>query len=84
MNDLIFCKNFRFNEFCYGETVHRNNSHGVDFHYIGFKRHGKGRIITNDQVLEIDENEMFYIYSANFLFEYLFNLNSSLIYSWNK
>ena len=61
MNDIIFCKNFRFNEFCYDETAHRNNSHGVDFHYIGFMRHGKGRIITNDQVLEIDENEMFYI-----------------------
>lgn len=61
MNDIIFCKNFRFNEFCYDKTVHRNNSHGVDFHYIGFMRHGKGRIITNDQVLEIDENEMFYI-----------------------
>lgn len=61
MNDIIFCNNFRFNEFCYRETMHRDNSHGVDFHYIGFMKHGRGRIVTREQVVEIEENEMFYI-----------------------
>ena len=61
MNDTIFCKNFLFNEFCYHETTHRDNRHGVDLHFIGFMKHGRGRIVTRDNVLEIEENEMFYI-----------------------
>ncbi len=61
MNDIIFCNNFRFNEFCFYETAHRDNSHGVDFHYIGLMKHGKGRIVTREKVVEIEENEMFYI-----------------------
>lgn len=61
MNDTIFCINFRFNEYCYNETVHRDNSHGVDFHFLGFMKHGRGRIVSNEQVLEIEKNEMFYI-----------------------
>ena len=61
MNDTIFCKNFRFNEYYLSETAHRDNSHGVDFHFVGFMKHGRGRIVTIDQVLEIEENEIFYI-----------------------
>lgn len=61
MNDIIFCKDFRFNEYRYGETVHRDNSSGVKVHYIGFIKHGKGRIATQKQTLEVKENEMFYI-----------------------
>ena len=61
MNDIIFCKNFKFNEFCYRETTHRDNSHGVDFHFVGFMKHGRGRIVTRERVVEIEENEMFYI-----------------------
>jgi AraC-like DNA-binding protein len=61
MNDTLFYKNFRFNEYCYNETAHRDNSCGVDFHYLGFMKHGRGRIVTTEKVLEIEENEMFYI-----------------------
>ena len=61
MNDTIFCKDFRFNEYSFNETVHRDNSRGVDFHFLGFMKHGRGRIVTTEQVLEIEENEMFYI-----------------------
>ena len=61
MNDTIFRKDFRFNEYFFDETVHRDNSHGVDFHFLGFMKHGRGRIVTTEQVLEIEENEMFYI-----------------------
>ena len=61
MNDTIFCNNFRFNELCFYETAHRDNSRGVDFHFVGFMKHGRGRIVTTEQVLEIEENEMFYI-----------------------
>ena len=61
MNDTVFLKNFRYNEFCFNETVHRDNSRGVDMHYIGRIRHGRGRIISGGQTLDIEENEMFYI-----------------------
>lgn len=61
MNDTVFCTNFVFNEYCYPETYHRDNSHGVDYHYIGRIKHGRGRILAERQTLEIGENEMFYI-----------------------
>lgn len=61
MNDTIFFKQFQFNEFHYNETQHRDNSRGINMHYIGMIKHGKGRIISEGQTLEICENEMFYI-----------------------
>lgn len=61
MSDTIFCKNFRFNEYCFDETKHRDNSNGVGFHFIGFMKQGKGRIVSREQVLELQENDMFYI-----------------------
>jgi len=61
MNDALFFKNFRFNEFRFNETKHRDNSKGVDMHYIGLIKHGQGRIISDGQVLDIGEDEMFYI-----------------------
>lgn len=61
MIDTVFCKNFRFNEYRFDETQHRNNIRGVDFHYIGFMKHGRGQIVSEGQTLEIRESEMFYI-----------------------
>lgn len=61
MNDAVFFKNFRYNEYCYNETQHRDNSRGVDMHFIGLMKHGTGRIVSEGQILEIHENEMFYI-----------------------
>ena len=61
MNDTIFYNSFRFNELCFNETTHRDKSRGVDFHFLGFMKHGRGRIVTENQVLEIEENELFYI-----------------------
>lgn len=61
MNDAVFFKNFSFNEFYYKETQHRDISQGVALHYIGFMKHGRGRIVSEGQTLEINENEMFYI-----------------------
>jgi len=61
MNDAIFFKHFRFNEFHFNETQHRDNSRGVDMHYIGRMKHGHGRIVSKGQTLEIKQNELFYI-----------------------
>ena len=61
MNDTVFFKNFRYNEFRFNETQHRDNSRGVDMHYVGQMKHGKGRIVSEGKILEIHENEIFYI-----------------------
>lgn len=61
MNDAIFLNQFLFNEFCFNETKHRDNSSGVGHHYLGFMKQGKGLIVSGNQRLEIAENEMFYI-----------------------
>ena len=61
MNDIVFFKNFRFNEYHFNETRHVDNSRGVDMHFIGLIKHGHGRIISEGQTLEINQNELFYI-----------------------
>ena len=61
MNDIIFCKNFRFNEYCFSENAHRDNSRGIGYHFLGYMKHGSGRLVSGDQVLELREGDMFYI-----------------------
>ena len=61
MNDTIFYKNFRFREFSFRETQHRDNSRGVNLHFVGLMKKGRGLIVSRGQRLEIGEGEMFYI-----------------------
>lgn len=61
MNDIIFCKNFRFNEFYFRETKHRDNSRGVDCHFVGRMKQGRGEIVSRGRKIEIEAGEMFYI-----------------------
>ena len=61
MNDTVFYKNFRFNEFRFHRNIHGDHTDGIDLHYIRFVKHGRGRFVLDDQTLEVEENEMFYI-----------------------
>lgn len=61
MNDIIFYKNFCFNEFSFNETRRSDNTHGIEYHFIGFIKKGRGRITYEGGTLEINEGEMFYI-----------------------
>jgi len=61
MNDTVFLKSFRFNEYSFRETKHRDNSRGVDFHFVGLMKQGRGEIVSRGQRLELGEGEMFYI-----------------------
>lgn len=61
MNDILFYNNFRFNEFRFNETRRSDNSHGIEYHFIGYIKKGKGKIVSNSGVLELCENQMFYI-----------------------
>lgn len=61
MNDTIFFNNFNFNDYKFNGVNHRDNSRGIGMHFIGFMKRGKGVIISENNRLEIFENEMFYI-----------------------
>lgn len=61
MNDILFCKNFRFNEYCFPESAHRDNSRGIGYHFIGFMKEGSGRLVSGGQILELRAGDMFYI-----------------------
>ncbi len=61
MNDTVFYKSFKFNEFRFTRNMHGNHSDGIDLHYIRFVKHGKGRFVFEDQTLEVEEGDMFYI-----------------------
>ena len=61
MNDTIFYKNFRFNEYRFLETRHQDNSYGVGFHFIGFMKQGRGRLVSGGQTLELAQGDLFYI-----------------------
>lgn len=61
MNDTAFYKNFRFNEFRFNRSLHGDHSDGIDFHHIRFVKHGKARFVLENQILEVEEGEMFYV-----------------------
>lgn len=61
LNDKSFLQNFNFNEFYFDKTTHRDNSHGIPLHYIGFMKKGKGILSYNGGKLTLNENDMFYI-----------------------
>lgn len=61
MNDVIFLKNFVFNEFSYLKPKHNDNSHGVERHFIGYMKKGSAVIASDAVRLELNEGDMFYI-----------------------
>ena len=61
MNDITFFKNFKFNEYCFREMHHTDNSRGVDLHFIGFMKEGRGLLVSEKGRLELETNDMFYI-----------------------
>ncbi len=61
MNDIIFFSNFVFNEFFYSRTVHVDNSHGVENHFIGYMKSGTAKILSDGIKIELKKGDMFYI-----------------------
>lgn len=62
MNDTVFFKNFRFREHCFQEDKRTRNCYGVDIHFIGYLKDGRGVLTeTNGNRLELKKGDMFYI-----------------------
>lgn len=61
MDNIIFSKNFRFVEYYYKETQVRDNRTGVDMHFIGYIKKGRGVITEGEHRLEVGVGDMFYI-----------------------
>lgn len=61
MNDIEFFNHFRFNEYYFKETQYRDNSRGIDIHYIGFMKNGNGRLVSDEIKIELKKGDMFYI-----------------------
>ncbi|MBP3332603.1 MAG: AraC family transcriptional regulator [Clostridia bacterium] len=61
MNDQEFYKSFAFHIFSFSGGHHRDNSAGVQYHYIGRMIKGRGLLVSEDKRLEVFEGDAFYI-----------------------
>ena len=59
MKDITFFNNFFFNEFSYTRLGHRDNSHGIESHFIGYMKSGNAKIISENIKLELKKGDMF-------------------------
>lgn len=61
MNDQEFFAGFSFREMSLYGTNHRDNSHGVPMHYLGYMKKGRGLLVLEKGRVELNEGDMFYI-----------------------
>ena len=61
MNDTEFLSNFGFREFIMNGTHTRDNTHGVDRHFIGYMKLGRGVMVSDTKTVEVFANDLFYI-----------------------
>ncbi|MBQ8849634.1 MAG: helix-turn-helix transcriptional regulator [Clostridia bacterium] len=62
MNDIGFLKNFLFRELCFKEDHYTRNCNGVNLHFIGYMKEGRGVLTTSDgSRIELCVGDMFYI-----------------------
>ncbi len=61
MDDLEFFNSFSFRQMRLYGTNHRDNSHGVPLHYLGYMKKGRGLLILEKGKVELDTGDMFYI-----------------------
>ncbi len=61
MNPSVFSEKFRFLLLTYREYHYNDARRGNDCHYIGYMRHGSGRIVGENAEMTVEEGELFYI-----------------------
>jgi len=60
INDILFSKSFLFRSFNFKKYKYTDNRAGIKIHYFLYMESGKGRIVTDDKTLYINEGEAFY------------------------
>ena len=61
MNDIEFFNNFSFTEFKLKNIHHRDNTHGIERHFIGYMKKGRGILTGIDRTVYLEKNDLFYI-----------------------
>lgn len=61
VTNALFYSNFRFNEYSHLQTIHVDNSLGVNSHFIGLMKKGTAQITSEKYNLQLKEGDLFYI-----------------------
>lgn len=61
MNDAIFSNSFHFNTISFDEFHLTDNRGGITTHYFAYLLSGSCKIVTDEETVEIKENEFFYL-----------------------
>ena len=61
MNDFDFCNSFVFAEICFQRYHHTDNTHGISCHYFGFLKKGTCLVVSNNEKININEGDWFYL-----------------------
>ena len=61
INDINFAKGFRFVVFSFKKYKYTDNTAGKNTHYLAYMISGKAKIVTEAEVLEVSEGDVFYI-----------------------
>lgn len=61
MEDLELFKSFVFKLISHNPGRHTDNSSGINNHYIGYMYRGSARIVSENEAIELQEGDLFYI-----------------------
>lgn len=61
MEDQELFKSFLFRLYTFAPKHHTNNLHGVARHYIGYLYRGSAKLVSDEETLELEEGDLFYI-----------------------
>ena len=61
VNDINFAKSFRFVLFSFKKYKYTDNTAGKNTHFLACMLSGRAKIVTENEVLEVSEGDVFYI-----------------------
>ena len=61
MNNIFFSDNFAFRNFHFNNYKYTDSRQGSPMHYLAVLVHGTAKIVSRDNILKINEGDVFYI-----------------------
>lgn len=61
INDINFSNSFKFNIYEYRSCKHTDNSMGIGTHYLAYMIAGRGKIVSEEECVNVSEGDVFYI-----------------------